>query len=139
VASLIALYFVGKLLCLGLMMMFVGLFTAKAHLNGAIVGFFAVVAGIPWLVAPLFGLWSGRNWAWWLTAATAAGLTAIGLMAHFGVFPDLLAAEAGRVGWFVGYPLPIAMGSLVVLALLSSPPTRRWLRLCYRLRSQIVS
>ena len=76
------------------------------------------MAGIPWLVAPLVGLWSGRNWAWWLTAATAAGLVALGLMAHFAVFPDLLAAEAGRLDWFVGYPLRIALGSLVVLALL---------------------
>jgi hypothetical protein len=137
VASVIALYLVGKLLCFGLMMMFFGLFGTKAFMNGAIVGVFAIVAAIPWLVAPLVGLWSGRNWAWWLTAATAAGLLALGLMAHFGVFPDLLAAGAGRLDWFVGYPLPIALGSLVVLALLCAPPTRRWLRLCYRLRSQL--
>jgi hypothetical protein len=137
VASIMAFYFVAKLLCFGLLAMFMGLLTSKTALNGAIVGFFAVVTGIPFLIAPLVGLWSGRNWAWWLAAATAVGLAALGLMAHFAVFPDLLAAEAGRLGWFVGYPLPIAASSLAVLALLCSPPTRRWLLLCYRLRSQM--
>jgi hypothetical protein len=137
VASILALYFVGKLLCFGLYEMFKGLFLSKTVLNGAIVAFFAVVTGIPVLIAPLVGLWSGRNWAWWFAATTAVGVAVLGFMAHFAVFPDLLAPAAGWLDWFVGYPLPIAAASLVVLALLCSPPTRRWVLLCYRLRSQM--
>ncbi len=137
VASAIALYFIVKLLCFGLLAMLMGAFTSRTALNSAIIGFFAVVAGIPWLVAPLVGLWRGRNWAWWLSATTAAGLLALALMAHFGVFPDVLAAEATWLDWFVGYPVAIAVGSLIVLALLGTPATRRWLLLCYRLRAQI--
>ncbi len=139
VASVIAFYLALKLLCFCLLMMLGGLMASASVLKGGIVAFFTVVTCLPLLVAPLFGLWAGKHWAWWLTAATAAGLSGLGLMAHFGVFPELLAAAQGWLSWLVGYPVPIALGSLVVLALLCSPPTRRWLLFCARVRSQMLA
>ncbi len=138
VMSMFGLWMVRKPLWWSFAAILGGAFASAVALIFGLILLLMILSSVPIVIAVFYGLWLGKNWVWWLVTVSAIGLTGIALMCHLQVFPELLPTDAGALSYLVDPPLVVAPGSLAVVALLCSPPTRRWLLFCYRIRSEML-
>ena len=139
VASLLSPWFLGRIAVFLLFLVVAGAFASRPALNGAAFTWGLLLASIPCVVAVLLSLWSGKNWSWWVATMAATVLAGLALMCQFHVLPRALEPGVAMILFLFEAPLPLFMGSLVVMALLALPSTRRWILLCYHLRSWLFT